>query len=245
MTSLVLPGDVIPLTPSSSSSFTLGPGIGIASSSSSSSSHDPTSIYIATRAGLLRSTKGKSKDKRDSTWVEGRTKRYVPAQKELVLGTIIARHAEGYRVDIGSAQMATLDSLAFEGATKRSKPNLKVGTLVYARVSLASRDMEPELECVDPATGKAEGFGELKGGVMVNCSLQMCRQLLTPKSPLLTYLATSIPFETAIGLNGRIWFKSPTVGQMIALKRVVEGVDAGDIVVDKTEIERVAKAFLA
>jgi len=55
---------------------------------------------------------------------------YIPAPKELVLGTIIARHAEGYRVDIGSAQMATLDALAFEGATKRSKPNLKVSGYV-------------------------------------------------------------------------------------------------------------------
>ena len=39
---------------------------------------------------------------------------------------IIARHAEGYRVDIGSAQMAALDALAFEDATKRNKPSLKV-----------------------------------------------------------------------------------------------------------------------
>lgn len=36
------------------------------------------------------------------------------------------RNAEGYRVDIGTAQPAILDGLAFEGATKRSKPNLKV-----------------------------------------------------------------------------------------------------------------------
>lgn len=51
---------------------------------------------------------------------------YIPAQKELVLGTVIARHSEGFRVDLGSSQMASLDALAFEGATKRSKPNLKV-----------------------------------------------------------------------------------------------------------------------
>jgi exosome complex component RRP40 len=51
---------------------------------------------------------------------------YIASPKDLVLGTIINRHAEGYRVDIGSAQMASLDALAFEGATKRSKPNLKV-----------------------------------------------------------------------------------------------------------------------
>jgi len=52
----------------------------------------------------------------------------------------------------------------------------QIGTLVYARVSLTSRDMDPELECFDPASGKSDGFGELKGGLMVFCSLQICRQ---------------------------------------------------------------------
>jgi exosome complex component RRP40 len=35
--------------------------------------------------------------------------------------------------------------------------------------------MEPEIECVDPATGKSDGFGELKGGYMVAVSLQLAR----------------------------------------------------------------------
>jgi exosome complex component RRP40 len=52
----------------------------------------------------------------------------------------------------------------------------QIGTLLYARVSLAHRDMEPEIECFDPSTGKSEGFGELKGGLVVDCSLQFCRQ---------------------------------------------------------------------
>ncbi len=43
-----------------------------------------------------------------------------------MLGIILARHAEGYRVDIGSSQAASLDALAFEGASKRNKPDLKV-----------------------------------------------------------------------------------------------------------------------
>lgn len=139
-----------------------------------------------------------------------RLRQYIPTPKDTVLGTIINRHADGYRVDLGSAQMASLDALAFEGATKRSKPNLKVslwslsrlhlnkrtlreahfipirfrggsrthpqvGTLIYARVTVSSRDMEPEIECVDPATGKSDGFGELKGGYMVTASLQLAR----------------------------------------------------------------------
>lgn len=57
---------------------------------------------------------------------------YIPAAQESVIGTVVARHAEGYRVDIGSAQMASLDALAFEGATKRNKPNLKVSIVTSA-----------------------------------------------------------------------------------------------------------------
>ena len=51
----------------------------------------------------------------------------------------------------------------------------QINSLVYARVSLAHKDMEPELECFDAQTRKSEGFGELKGGFLVHCSLGMCR----------------------------------------------------------------------
>ena len=92
------------------------------------------------------------------------------------MGVVTQRLGETYRVDIGSAHYGTLDALAFEGATKRSKPNLKIGSLLYARVSLAHKDMDPELECFDAQTRKADGFGELKRGFVVRCSLRMCRK---------------------------------------------------------------------
>ncbi|WVR06251.1 hypothetical protein IAU60_003281 [Kwoniella sp. DSM 27419] len=239
---LVLPGDAIPL-PSSSKSVILGPGIAASSSRVPTGGSDASPVCVSTRLGLLGSAKGKEKS--EQYWVEGSSKRYIPAQKDMVLGTIIARHAEGFRVDLGSAQMASLEALAFEGATKRSKPNLKVGTLVYARVSLANRDMEPEIECFDPNTGKAEGFGELKGGLMISCSLQLCRNLLNPKFPVLPALAASIPFEIAVGLNGKVWFKTETVSESIALKRVIEGVDSGAIRADKGDVEGAVKDYLA
>jgi exosome complex component RRP40 len=65
-------------------------------------------------------------------------KRYTPSPPEPVLGIITARHAEGYRVDIGSSQSASLDGLAFEGASKRNKPNLKVKTTTHFPLSLLS-----------------------------------------------------------------------------------------------------------
>lgn len=53
-------------------------------------------------------------------------RQYVPAPQEFVVGVVVGRSGENWRVDIGSAQTATLDGLAFEGATKRNRPNLKV-----------------------------------------------------------------------------------------------------------------------
>ena len=67
---------------------------------------------------------------------------YIPHPPEPVLGIIIARHAEGYRVDIGSSQAASLDALAFEGATKRSKPNLKARLMRFAR-----RELDADPRC--------------------------------------------------------------------------------------------------
>lgn len=120
---VVFPGTEIRL-PETSSAVTFGPGITASTSRAADVAGPSEPVYTATRAGVLSSTKGK--DKSESVWISGKSKRYIPAQRDLVLGTIIARHAEGYRVDLGSAHMASLDALAFEGATKRSKPNLKV-----------------------------------------------------------------------------------------------------------------------
>jgi hypothetical protein len=67
--------------------------------------------------------------------------------------------------------MFRIDLVRLQGANRR-----QVNSLVYARVSLAHKDMEPELECFDAQTRKAEGFGELKGGFLVRCSLKMSRK---------------------------------------------------------------------
>lgn len=55
---------------------------------------------------------------------------YIPGAQDPVVGVVIARSGENYRVDIGAAHPATLDALAFEGASKRFRPNLKVQPFV-------------------------------------------------------------------------------------------------------------------
>ena len=63
----------------------------------------------------------------------------------------------GEAEEIGEAS-ASLPALAFEGATRRSRPSLRAGDAVYCRVSSAQRHVESELTCVDEAGGP-QGWG--------------------------------------------------------------------------------------
>ncbi|KII90952.1 hypothetical protein PLICRDRAFT_137496 [Plicaturopsis crispa FD-325 SS-3] len=209
--SIVLPGEHIS---AQHVNLKLGPGLLQVSDSQQAGS------IISTRAGTLNHSSNGSK-----WWIDSNSRRYVPAAQESVVGQVVGRSGEGYRVDIGSAHSASLDGLAFEGASKRNKPNLKVGSLVYARVSLAHKDMEPELECFDAQTRKSEGFGELKGGFIVRCSLKTSRLLLDPKHFLLPMLGARFPLEAAVGTNGRVWVNAQEVRHTIAITRCIEAVD--------------------
>ena len=102
---------------------------------------------VAVRAGLL--------SRKDSTppvfWLDSRGKRYVAARGENVIGVITGKagDADAFRVKIGTSKPASLSSLGFEGATKKNRPDMNVGDLVYGKLLVASRDMEPGLVCVD------------------------------------------------------------------------------------------------
>jgi len=81
--------------------------------------------------------------------------------------------------------------------------------LVYSRVIVANKDMEPELVCTSPS-GKSDGFGILTGGYMIKCSSSLARNLLLPDCTVLIELGKITPYEIAVGQNGRVWLHSPS-----------------------------------
>lgn len=125
-------------------------------------------------------------------------------------------------------------------ASKKTRPNLPSGALVYARVSLANRHMDPELECVSSATGKAEGLGPLVGGMLYNISLGMARRLLMRKSAeegkivVLEELGSAgLAFETAVGRNGKMWVNSESVKTVLVVGRAVKDTDELNLSVEQ------------
>ena len=157
----------------------------------------------------------------------------------------MTKYAEHYRVAIGAATTATLSLLAFEGATRRNSPNLTTGRLVYARVTFASPDAEPEIECVHAKSGKAAGYGELVGGYVVSCSPFFARRLLEEneaKPGILHALGKKqLAFETAIGANGQVWISSESITTVITVARVIK---EAELCSPKDYLELVDKAVL-
>jgi hypothetical protein len=132
MSEIVLPGEPVD---AKHPNLKLGPGLLQLSDGS----------IISTKAGTLCHNQNRSK-----WYVESNSRRvstknpihpsrvysdlfqYIPSAQESVIGVVVGKNgAEGFRVDIGGPHNANLDALAFEGATKRNRPNLKVVSISY------------------------------------------------------------------------------------------------------------------
>ena len=185
----------------------------------------PSPRVLATRAGVLAHRAP------DRFFVLSAARRYAPAVGDTVVG-VVADRAGGadasYKVRLHGTGLARLPELAFDGASKRNKPALAVGSVVFARVAAVSAHVDAELSCCvqsgprrDWMTGQAL-FGELRGGALVRVSTALARRLLDPGCALLAALGAALPFELAVGLNGCVWVLARAARQVAAVAAVLE-----------------------
>ena len=153
--------------------------------------------------------------------------------------------ADYYRLHLHGAHPALLHVLAFEGATKRNRPQLEPGTLVYCRVvrGFGGGRMDPEVSCRVGGGGGTRGaarpdddggaarkdwstsegtYGVLSGGTALRVPLGLARELLLPRNAALDALDRSgIPFELAVGANGVVWVNGPAPRAIVAVLNVI------------------------
>ncbi|KAF2752342.1 exosome complex exonuclease RRP40 [Sporormia fimetaria CBS 119925] len=218
-TQVLLPGDTIPTsalpTPNNPKKpLTLGPGL----------RHIPPSTIVASIAGSLSTD-----NKKNAAWVEYNSGRYTPSANDLVIATILTSTADTFNCTLTPHTPTTsLPHLSFENATRKTRPQLPPHSLVYARIVSAPRDSPVELTCVDPSTGKSEGLGPLKGGMLFPVSLGMARRLLAGKKGgvmVLEGLAEKMGFEVAVGRNGVVWVDGGSVKNTLGIGRALQEVD--------------------
>ncbi|XP_038625628.1 exosome complex component RRP40 [Tachyglossus aculeatus] len=176
---------------------------------------------LVTKCGLLRHRHGGSSGF-GMYWVDSQQKRYIPVKGEHVIGIVTARTGDTFRVDFGGSETASLSYLAFEGATKRNRPDVQVGDLIYGQFIVANKDMEPEIACISSG-GKGNGMGVIgQDGLLIKASLGLIRKLLTPGCEIIQEMSKLYPMEIVIGMNGRIWVKARTTQQTLILANILE-----------------------
>ena len=202
---LLLPGDAVDIEKVlTSQKRKIGKGL----------KQDPTSKkYLCTIAGLLDADYKKSAVKIDTP-----NARYTPRAGDLVIAQVYRSGMDFFQLHINAhSQQAVLPQLAFEGATKKTRPQLKPNDLVYAKVVSAQKNMEVDLTCVNPSTGKSEpdGLGPLNGGMLFDVSIGLAERLLKKQGVvLLSELGDRLQggFEVAVGKNGKVWVDCPEGG---------------------------------
>lgn len=203
---IVMPGDILEKYITKETTM-LGPGL----------MRDDNKV-VAIKSGILKMRNN------NIFWIDSHQKRYVASRGECVIGIVRSKSSLHVRVDINSADLASLSLLAFEGANKRNKPNLNVGDLVYAKVLAASKHCETELICVN-SNGKRDGLGQLNGGIMITLSIDTVRVLLSPQCDLLEKLGTLYRYEIALGMNGRVWINSSENSTLILVSDELRAFD--------------------
>ncbi|KAL3831183.1 hypothetical protein ACJMK2_044781 [Sinanodonta woodiana] len=209
-----LPGDTIHNLNKSEKTgkIIIGPGL-----------RQESETIIVSKPGILRHKEP------NMYWIDSYQKRYVPVKGEQVLGVVTVKAGDVFRVDVGGSEQATLSYLSFEGATKRNRPDVKVGDIVFARLLVANKDMEPELICIDGA-GRSSGMGVIgrDRGFMFTCSLNLIRKILSPGCILLKTLGNGNRFEITVGMNGRVWIHGRSVVDTIMVANAISAAEFMD-----------------
>lgn len=240
-TAILLPGEEISsdsLPKSKKGTLTLGPGL----------RHIPPSTILSTTSGSLHVD-----HKKAALWIEHSLGRYLPSVGDLVIAQVHHSSTDSFSCSLTSnTPFVLLGQLAFEGANKKTRPQLKAGDLVYARIIKASKWEDTEIECYNSSTGKAEGMGPLTGGMVFDVSPAFARRLMmgTDKSGkqkgevvVLEEVGEKVRFEVAVGRNGKVWVNSGSVKETVVIGRLLKEVDESgmDVEEQKKAIKKALK----
>jgi exosome complex component RRP40 len=173
-------------------------------------------------------------------------RRYQPNVDDRIIGIVVDRSGTDdnggdlYRIDINASHYGILSNLQFSGATKRNKPILLPGQIIYSRIlTIANQNhlFDPILSCINgpydtgiPSkdwTTKEGCYGELRGGTLCRISMNLARNILDPTSQhniILNELAKNknLTFEVSIGLNGYLWINSTISEYIILIQNAIQ-----------------------
>ena len=152
---------------------------------------------------------------------------YSPKEDDIVIGIITQKSFEMYKVNILASKEASLNSIDFQGATKKTKPNLNVGDVVFAKVEKENKYSNVTLTCKSTTNSKVwssgeSTYGELKGGKLFEYNRYLCLKLLDNKDFIKRLRECVQNLKIKIGYNGRIWINAENICDIPKVFRAIK-----------------------
>lgn len=176
------------------------------------------------------------------------SEKYYAKKDDRVIGVITKKGGENYVVDIGAEKEAILGVQEFDGASKRSKPNLEVGSLLYLRIVNVHKYLPIKQTCKCPSNKKdwTSGdavYGELKEGLEVSVSNVFIKRLLND-STIFDALKKYITFEVALGVNNKVWVSTQNIQNQILQKNFLKQASKMSLEEALAKIAEISTAFI-
>ncbi|EDO07980.1 exosome complex component family protein [Babesia bovis T2Bo] len=154
---------------------------------------------------------------------------YRPKIGDHVIGVVVAKNSDFYSLDIGGLTEAILPAVdGFRGATKRNRPNINEGDVIFCQITkqYPRNELPVEVSCLDVDdmkqwTTKETYFGSLEGGFMFSVPIPYSYCLSGARCHVLEKCAGRFKYEIAVGLNGRVWIKSTNEVDTILIARYI------------------------
>lgn len=150
---------------------------------------------------------------------------YSPKVDDLVVGTIISKNMDFYKVELGTYSPAILGVSEFEGATKKTRPNLKVGDSIFAKILKTNKFDSPILTCISNdgkswSSGEAF-FGSINQGHMFKIPLNLVNFYFFFGEKLFSRLHDCVNYEFNLGHNGMMVINCDNNNLILKIKDVV------------------------
>ncbi|KFD68871.1 hypothetical protein M514_10034 [Trichuris suis] len=188
-----LPGDEVGMATENSK---LGPGLGVTKM-----------VLTSQRCGIVKQ-RGKW------VWLDYLEKRYVPNVGDQVVGQVTHKISDGWRVEVGCAALVNLPYMSFENATKRFRPNVQIGDLVYGKIV---ETVEAEMSCI------GHNYGVLpSGGNILRLAPGDARRLLLHYNVVAETIGKKFASEITCGVNGWVYIKAAEHKQMIIIANAIQ-----------------------
>jgi exosome complex component RRP40 len=150
---------------------------------------------------------------------------YTPKVNDVVIGLITLKTLEFYKLYINSNFEATLNTIDFEGATRKTRPKLNIGDIVFGRVINENKFYNTIISCRSIEDTKTWSTGESMFGQLIDGRLYDINReyiwSLYNNNKIIERLKDMVEFEMVIGMNGKIWIKSEKLEDNIKIYQCI------------------------